>query len=200
MAADINPTVRRRRLGAELRRLRKDSGLTSSQAAERPSVTVEQATRHLKVRLRRQHRIYDPASPLRLWVVLDESALHRVVGSPEIMREQLEHLNALAAEPHITVRVLPYAAGAHPGLAGQFSLLRFADGPQTEVVYLKRFTSDLHLERESDLQRFGMMYDRLQAGALSPDGTRDLITRAVKCHIDAASGPRAHEAGRQGPS
>ena len=292
MVANINPTVRRRRLGAELRRLRKDSGLTSSQAAERlmvsqpkishiengrraikprdvrdlcalygvtdqqvvdslldmaresaeqdwwnahgehpqslyigletdaasihtyepmaipgllqtpayalavieetiPPVTAEQAAGRLKVRLRRQHRIYDPASPLRLWVILDESALHRVVGSPEIMREQLEHLDALAAEPHITVQVLPYAAGAHPGLAGQFSILRFTDGPQAGVVYLKRFTSDLYLERESDLQRFGMMYDRLQAEALSPDDTRDLIGRAVKSHIDAASGPRA---------
>jgi transcriptional regulator with XRE-family HTH domain len=301
MVANINPTVRRRRLGAELRWIRMDWGLTRATAAERlmvsqpkishiengrraikpgdvrdlcahygvtdqqvvdslldmaresaeqdwwnahgehpqslyigletdaasihtyepmaipgllqtpayalavieetiPPVTAEQAAGRLKVRLRRQHRIYDPASPLRLWVILDESVLHRVVGSPEIMREQLEHLDALAAEPHITVQVIPYAAGAHPGLAGQFSILRFADGPQAGVVYLKRFTSDLYLERESDLQRFGMMYDRLQAEALSPDGTRDLIRRAVKSHIDAASGSRAHAAGLQGPS
>nr|WP_315986932.1 Scr1 family TA system antitoxin-like transcriptional regulator [Streptomyces sp. me109] len=55
-------------------------------------MSVERAAVRLKVRMRRQHRIYDPGRPLRLWVVLDESVLHRVVGSPEIMREQLEHL------------------------------------------------------------------------------------------------------------
>lgn len=65
-----------------------------------PLLTVEEAGTRLKVRLRRQHRIYDPACPLRLWVVLDESALRRAVGSPDVMREQLKHLNALGAEPH----------------------------------------------------------------------------------------------------
>jgi hypothetical protein len=59
------------------------------------------------VRLRRQHRIYDPARPLRLCGILDESTLRRVVGGPDTMREQLEHLNALGVEPHITVQVFP---------------------------------------------------------------------------------------------
>ncbi|MFD9483306.1 helix-turn-helix domain-containing protein [Streptomyces sp. NPDC059991] len=290
MAANTNPTVRRRRLGAELRRLRQGSGLKSTEVAERlmvsqpkishlengnrtisprdvrdlcalygvtdqqvidalmqmaresgqqgwwhaygdipqsvyialetdaaclhtfepmvipgllqtpayahavieetiPPITAEQAATRLKVRLRRQHRIYDPARPLRLSVVLDESVLRRVVGGPDIMREQLEHLNALGAEPHITVQVLPHAVGAHPGLSGQFSILQFADSPDAGVVYLERFTSDLYLEKRSDTQHFSMLYDHLQAQALSPDGTRDLIADATKTYIDAASRP-----------
>ncbi|MFV8131946.1 helix-turn-helix domain-containing protein [Streptomyces syringium] len=148
--------------------------------------TAEQAATRLKVRLRRQHRIYDPARPLRLWVVLDESALRRVVGSPDIMREQLEHLNALSHEPHITVQALPYAAGAHPGLSGQFSILRFAGNTQAEVVYLERFTSDLYLEKASDVQRYGVLYDHLRAQALDPECTRRFITNVIKSHIDAS--------------
>ncbi|MFF1543743.1 helix-turn-helix domain-containing protein [Streptomyces sp. NPDC058291] len=151
-----------------------------------PPPTVEQAAAHLKVRLRRQHRIYDPARPLRLWVVLDESALHRVVGGPDVMREQLEHLNALGAEPHITVQVLPYGVGAHPGLSGQFSLLRFADGPEAGVVYLERFTSDLYLEKPSDVQHYSVMYEHLQAQALTPDSSRDFIVGTARTYIDAA--------------
>lgn len=139
--------------------------------------------------MRRQHRIYDPARPLRLWVVLDESVLRRVVGGPDIMREQLEHLNALGAEPHITVQVLSHAVGAHPGLSGQFSLLQFADSPDAGVVYLERFTSDLYLEKRSDMQHFSMLYDHLQAQALSPDSTRDLIADVSKTYIDALSRP-----------
>ncbi|MFF1303492.1 helix-turn-helix domain-containing protein [Streptomyces sp. NPDC058307] len=289
MAATTNPTVRRRRLGAELRRLRLASGLKSTEVAERlmvsqpkishlengnravsprdvrdlctiygvtdqqvidsllqmakesgqqgwwqaygdipqsvyialetdaavlhtyepmmipallqtpayayaviretiPLPTAEQAGMRLKVRLRRQHRIYDPACPLRLWVVLDESALRRVVGGPDVMREQLEHLNALGREPHITVQVLPHTVGAHAGLSGQFSVLRFAGNPDG-VVYLERFTSDLYLEKPSDVQHYGVMYDHLQALALSPDSSRSFITDVTKTYIDTASHP-----------
>ncbi|MFD3781360.1 helix-turn-helix domain-containing protein [Streptomyces sp. NPDC058612] len=151
-----------------------------------PLPTAEQASARLKVRLRRQHRIYAPACPLRLWVVLDETALRRVVGSPDIMRGQLEHLNALSDEPHITVQVLPYAVGAHPGLSGQFSILRVAGNAQAGVVYLERFTSDLYLEKASDVQRYGVMYDHLQAQALDPDLTRRFITDVIKSHIEAS--------------
>ena len=289
MAANSNPTVRRRRLGAELRRLRLDSGLKSTEVAERlmvsqpkishlengnraisprdvrdlcalygvtdrqvidalmqmaresgqqgwwhvygdvpqsvyialetdaaslhtyepmvipgllqtpayahavigetiPQLTVEQAATRLKVRLRRQHRIYNPASPLRLWVILEESVLRRVVGSPDIVREQLEHLNALGAEPHITVQILPYTAGAHPGLSGQFSILRFADSwAAAPVVYLERFTSDLYLEKPSDVQHYSVLHDHLQAQALDTADTRDFITDVTKTYIDTAA-------------
>jgi transcriptional regulator with XRE-family HTH domain len=290
VAANVNPTVRRRRLGAELRRLRQASGLKGSEVAERlmvsqpkishmengnraikprdvrdlctiygvtdpqvvdslmrmaqesgqqgwwhsygdipqsvyialetdasslhtyeslvipallqtpayattvieetvPRLTAEQEAARLKVRLRRQHRIYDPARPLRLWAVLDESTLHRVVGSPDIMREQLDHLNALATEPHITVQVIPYAAGAHPGLAGQFSILRFPDTAASGVVCLERHTSDLCLEKPSDVQHYSVLYDHLQAQALSPDRTRDLISCFTKRYTDTADRP-----------
>ncbi|MFF1404976.1 helix-turn-helix domain-containing protein [Streptomyces sp. NPDC058294] len=290
MAANINPTVRRRRLGAELRRLRLASGLKSTEVAERlmvsqpkishlengrrtisprdvrdlcdiygvtdqqvidslmqmakesgqpgwwhsygdipqsvyialetdatslhtyapmaipallqtpayadavigetiPQLTTEDAGTRLKVQLRRQDRIYDPARPLRLWVVLDESALRRIIGSPDVMREQLEHLNALGTEPHITVQVLPYTADAHPGLSGQFSILRFTDNSAAAVVYLEQFTSDLYLEKPSDVQHYSVLHDHLQAQALSPDSSRDFITDATKTYIDATNRP-----------
>nr|WP_203729237.1 helix-turn-helix transcriptional regulator [Streptomyces sp. SID12501] len=151
-----------------------------------PRLTAEQAATRLKVRLRRQHRIYDPACPLRVWVILNESALRCVVGRPDVMREQLEHLKALGAEPHITVQVLPHTAGAHPGLSGQFSILQFADSPEAGVVYLERFTSDLYLEKPSDVQHYNVIYDRLRTRALTPDSSRDFITDITKTYIDAA--------------
>ncbi|MEJ8632533.1 helix-turn-helix transcriptional regulator [Streptomyces sp. MS2.AVA.5] len=290
MVAHINPTVRKRRLGAELRRLRKVSGLTSREVAERllisqpsisrlenghraisprdirdlcalyevadqqvvdalldmaresgqrgwweaygdvpanvyigleadaasihayepmvipgllqtpayaqavidetvPLLTTEQAAMRLKVRLRRQHRVYDPARPLRLWVVLDESVVRRTVGSADIMREQLEHLNVLGAEPHITVQVLPYTVGAHPGIAGQFSILKFADRPEAGVVYLEGSISDLYLEKRADLQHHDAMFIHLQSRALSPDSTLHFIADAIKAYTGADTSP-----------
>ncbi|MCX5417665.1 helix-turn-helix transcriptional regulator [Streptomyces sp. NBC_00059] len=147
-----------------------------------PLPTAEQAAKRLKVRLRRQHRIYEPTRPLRLCVVLDESTLRRLIGGPDIMGGQLEHLNALSAEPHITMRVLPYTAGAHPGLPGQFSILQFADSPQAGVVHLERFANGLYLEKPFDVQHYSAMHEHLQSRALDPAGTRDFIADVTKTY------------------
>ncbi|MFF5723535.1 helix-turn-helix domain-containing protein [[Kitasatospora] papulosa] len=141
-----------------------------------PLVTPEQASNRLKVRLRRQHRIYEPNDPLHLSVILDESTLRRVVGGPSLMREQLEHLNALSAEPHIAVQVLPHTVGALPGGAGQFSILSFADNLEAEVVYIEGSTSDLYLEKRSDLEHYDLIHTHLQDRALSPDDTRRFVS------------------------
>ncbi|GHI88128.1 helix-turn-helix domain-containing protein [Streptomyces xanthophaeus] len=148
-----------------------------------PHATAEQAATRLQVRLRRQARVRAPGeNPLRLWAVVDESVLRRVVGGPETMREQLDHLIHLGTQPHITLQVLPHGVGAHPGVSGQFSLLEFADAADATVVYLEGFTSDLYLEKRSDVRRYSDMYAHLQAQALSPDRTRDFIEEAVEAY------------------
>ncbi|MCX5175375.1 helix-turn-helix transcriptional regulator [Streptomyces virginiae] len=144
-----------------------------------PLAIPEQIAVHREVRLRRQCRAHHPARPFRLGVVLDESALRRVVGSPKIMREQLEHLNRLGAQPHITVQVFPHDAGAQPGVSGQFSILDFPDAA-TGTVYLERFTSDLYLEKRSDVQHYSVIFDRLQDRALNPEHTSCFIARVAQ--------------------
>lgn len=145
-----------------------------------PHASDDQAATRLQVRLRRQDRLTAPDNPLRLWAVLDEAALRRVVGSREVMREQLEHLNNLGDRPHITVQVLPHEVGAHPGVSGQFSLLEFSDATDGSVVYLERFTSDLYLEKRSDVRLYSDMYAHVQAKALSPDGSRKFLAETAE--------------------
>ncbi|MCY0951169.1 helix-turn-helix domain-containing protein [Streptomyces sp. H27-S2] len=152
-----------------------------------PHATAEQAATRLQVRMRRQDRLRAPGNPLRLWAVLDESVLWRVVGSREVMREQLKHLAHLSAQPHVTMQVLPHDAGAHPGVSGQFSLLEFADTTDVCVVYLERFTSDLYLEKRSDVGRYSGMHAHLQAQALSPEGTRHFIKETIRAYADPES-------------
>ncbi|MFE9564244.1 helix-turn-helix domain-containing protein [Streptomyces sp. NPDC006487] len=147
-----------------------------------PLANAEQAATRLQVRLRRQSRLGVARNPLRLWAVLDESALRRVVGSREVMREQLDHLIHLSAQPHITLQVLPHDVGAHPGVSGQFSLLEFSEATDVSVVYLERFTSDLYLEKRSDVLLYSDMYAHLQAQALSPVSTRRFIDEVVKTY------------------
>ncbi|MFD8411480.1 helix-turn-helix domain-containing protein [Streptomyces sp. NPDC059650] len=144
-------------------------------AESNPDITPEQVAARPELRLQRQHRAHHPARPFRLWTILDESALRRSVGTPDVMREQLQHLNHLSTRPHITVQVLPDSAGAHPGVSGQFSILAFSD-TDAGVVYLERFTSgDLYLERPADRHPYHLMCDHLQAQALGPEQSHRFI-------------------------
>src|SRR5215469_1247580 len=86
------------------------------------------------------------ADPLKIWTVLDEAALRRCVGGPRVMRPQLEHLLVQAAMPNVQLQVIPFAAGAHPGMGRPFVILVFSDLIDTDVVYLEDLASALWVE------------------------------------------------------
>jgi transcriptional regulator with XRE-family HTH domain len=87
----------------------------------------------------RQHRqeVNDRDSPPEMLFVLDEAALRRHVGRGNVMRHQLERLKDFAAEPHINIQIIPFTRGAHPGMAGNFILLEFADPNLDDLVHLE---------------------------------------------------------------
>lgn len=145
-----------------------------------PEATPEQVERRIDIRLRRQERVADAESPLRFWVVVDESALRRVVGSKDVMREQLEYLVEMGSQPHVTVQVIPYDAGAHPGMSGNFAILDFADATDASVVYIEGVTSDLYLEKPTDVHGYSVMYEHLRAQALSAEASRQFVEDAAK--------------------
>ena len=145
-----------------------------------PETSPADIEKRVQVRMRRQERIAAENSPLRLWVVLDEAALHRRVGNNLVMREQLEHLSEMSRLPHVTVQVLPFEVGAHPGLNGQYAILEFADAADSSVVYLEGVTSDLYLEKAHDVQKYAVMYEHLRAQALNVEDSRKFIADAAK--------------------
>ncbi|MET8451413.1 helix-turn-helix domain-containing protein [Streptomyces sp. NPDC005209] len=145
-----------------------------------PETSTNDIDKRVQVRMRRQERITAEHNPLRLWVVLDEAALRRMVGSRLVMREQLEHLIEMSQLPHVTVQVLPFEVGAHPGLNGQYAILEFADAADSSVVYLEGVTSDLYLEKAHDVQKYAVMYEHLRAQSLNVDQSRQFIADAAK--------------------
>ncbi|KUO18751.1 helix-turn-helix domain-containing protein [Streptomyces dysideae] len=145
-----------------------------------PETATAEIEKRVQVRLRRQDRISAEESPLRLWAVLDEAALRRVVGNRQLMREQLEHLVEVASLPHVTVQVLPFDVGAHPGLNGQYSILEFPDAADSSVVYIEGVTSDLYLEKAADVQNYSVMYEHLRAQAMNAEQTRQFISDVAK--------------------
>ncbi|KMS70248.1 MULTISPECIES: helix-turn-helix domain-containing protein [Streptomyces] len=149
-----------------------------------PETSTAEIEKRVQVRMRRQERITAQANPLRLWVVLDEAALKRVVGSRLVMREQLEHLIEMSQLPHVTVQVLPFDVGAHPGLNGQYAILEFADAADSSVVYLEGVTSDLYLEKAQDVQKYAVMYEHLRAQSLNVEASRKFIADVAKEYAD----------------
>ncbi|KFG74470.1 helix-turn-helix domain-containing protein [Streptomyces mutabilis] len=145
-----------------------------------PETPVADVEKRVQVRIRRQERITAENNPLRLWVVLDEACLRRVVGSGQVMREQLEHVAEMSQLPHITVQVLPFDVGAHPGINGQYSILEFADTADSSVVYIEGVTSDLYLEKAQDVQKYTVMYEHLRAQALNVEQSRQRIEDVAK--------------------
>ncbi|WAX79489.1 helix-turn-helix domain-containing protein [Streptomyces sp. KMM 9044] len=145
-----------------------------------PESSEQDNGKRVEVRLCRQSRITAGTDPLRLWVVLDEASLRRVVGSRQVMREQLEHVMELSQQPHITVQVLPFEVGAHSGINGQYSILEFADAADSSVVYIEGVTSDLYLEKPHDVQKYTVMYEHLRAQSLNVEQSRQLVERVAK--------------------
>ncbi|KUN87737.1 XRE family transcriptional regulator [Streptomyces bungoensis] len=149
-----------------------------------PETSTAEIEKRVQVRMRRQERITSGTNPLRLWVVLDEAALRRVVGSRLVMREQLEHLIEMSQLPHVTVQVLPFEVGAHPGLNGQYAILEFTDAADSSVVYLEGVTSDLYLEKAQDVQKYAVMYEHLRAQSLNVEQSRQFIANRAKDFAD----------------
>ncbi|MEE1764714.1 MULTISPECIES: helix-turn-helix domain-containing protein [unclassified Streptomyces] len=145
-----------------------------------PETSATEIDKRVEVRIRRQDRVTTDTNPLRLWTVLDEAALRRVVGSKSVMREQLEHLIELSEVPHVTVQVLPFEVGAHPGINGQYAILEFVDAADSSVVYIEGVTSDLYLEKPHDVQKYTVMYEHLRAQALNVEQSRQFIETVAK--------------------
>ncbi|MFE3500922.1 helix-turn-helix domain-containing protein [Kitasatospora sp. NPDC059160] len=132
------------------------------------------------VRLARQNAALQREDPLKLWAIVDEAALHRLIGSRDIMAKQLQHLVAKSREPHVTLQVVPFTAGAHPGVLGSFVILEFPVRNDLDVVYTESLTSSLYLERDDDVGAYDQAFDRLRAAVLDVGPSRRLITQIAK--------------------
>lgn len=80
-----------------------------------PGVPADLIAARVRARMDRQHRILDRQNPPSVWIGVDESALFRLVGSPEIMADALGHLLAVARRPRVTVQVMPTVAHGATG-------------------------------------------------------------------------------------
>lgn len=130
--------------------------------------------RLVEARLERQHRVL--SDPSRTFTaVVDECVLHRVVGSPAIMAEQLARLLDAMLQPNVAIRVVPFAAGTLPVFNNKFIIMGFDRPAMADVVYLESLTGELFLEREDELRVYNEAYETLLRMAAPPEDTRAMI-------------------------
>jgi transcriptional regulator with XRE-family HTH domain len=143
-----------------------------------PDITDAELQRSVELRQARQAHLEQKQPTLS--IVLNEAVIRRTIGSPETMADQLRHLLVLARRPNITIQVLPFSAGAHPGMKSSFTLLRFPEGfDDMDCVYLENENGAVWQERPSDIARYTAVFTRLRAAALSPEDTKALVDSLV---------------------
>lgn len=139
----------------------------------------ERVEQLVRVRLERQKALWRE-NPLRVVAVIDEAVLRRVIGSEDVMREQLAHLAGMAEHPHVVVRVLRDRAGAHPGMTGPFTILRFPAEVDGDIVYCEGPAGAVYAEKPAELERSRRAFSQLSALALPPGETLDLLRETAR--------------------
>ncbi|SFK30052.1 helix-turn-helix domain-containing protein [Streptomyces pini] len=139
-----------------------------------PSAPDDELERRVALRLGRQRLIAKPDAP-RLWVVVDETVLHRPVGGPEVMRAQIDRLLEATALPNVTLQILTFGAGPHPGMFGPFQLFRFDIPELPDIVYTESLTGAVYLDERPDTAAYLEALDRMGAQAVSVRHTEELL-------------------------
>jgi hypothetical protein len=127
------------------------------------------------VRTIRQQRLTSSQHPLTLDAVIDESALHRVIGSRRIHAAQLRHLAEAAELEAVTVQVLPATLPAHGALVSPFTVLQFGDLGEPDMGYVEHAIGSAVIDKESEVRAATLLFDRLRSDALDPAGSLALI-------------------------
>lgn len=123
--------------------------------AESRTVTDADMERFEQLRAERVRATLGRPTPCQLTAIIGEAALHRQIGTPEIMTRQLKHLSRLVADDAVDIRVLTWTVGSHAALrSGAFTILDFADEDDPDVVYLETLTDARYRESDPHLRAY----------------------------------------------
>ncbi|MFJ9104388.1 helix-turn-helix domain-containing protein [Streptomyces sp. NPDC102405] len=143
-----------------------------------PGEADEDLARRVDLRLRRQGLLDRPGAPT-LWVVMEEAVLHRVVGGPEVMREQIERLLEVSELEHVSVDVVPFTAGAHVGACAPFTYFRFEEPELPDIVYTEVLSGAMYLDQRSDVSAHLEAHNRMSLLSSDAD-SKALLNRMRK--------------------
>jgi transcriptional regulator with XRE-family HTH domain len=124
--------------------------------------------------------LLDRGNAPELYAILDEAVLRRPIGGPAVMGTQLFALVEAARRPHVTIRVLPYAAGEHAGLDGRFTMLSFPDSADPDIAYVEGTMGNVYLESSEETGQHRNRFEQIGRASLSPLESLKTITQAAE--------------------
>jgi transcriptional regulator with XRE-family HTH domain len=133
------------------------------------------------VRFRQEYRqIMTRRGAPAISIVLDEAVVSRAVGGVQVMEEQFERLQEVSTLPNVDVRVIPFAAGANPGMRGPFTHLSFADAALDDLVYVENTLGEnIYRDDPETCLRYRERFDELEGIACTPEELPDLLARIL---------------------
>lgn len=151
-------------------------------AGTAPGLNLSEVERRKDARLARQRALFeDRDEPPTVHVLLDEAAIRRQVGGRNVMREQLAELAGIAEWSNITIQVLPFSAGAHAGVDGEFVIIDYSDPEDDPFVYEEGLAGDVYIEDPKELTRYRLAFDHAAKDtALTPADSLKMINQLAK--------------------
>jgi hypothetical protein len=144
------------------------------------SAPKSELERRVELRATRQEVLLRQPEPVQLWAVVDEAALRRPVGNLEVMRRQVESLVELAKRPNVILQVIPFRAGGHAAVGGNFSILRFPDPDLADMVYIEQLNSAQYLDKPGHADEYAFAMERLCIQAEPPERTPEILNEIIK--------------------
>jgi transcriptional regulator with XRE-family HTH domain len=140
---------------------------------------ADEIERRVAMRMERQD-VLSRREPPQVWAVVDEAALRRPIGGPEVMRVQLESLIEATKLSTVRLQVIPFHAGGHAAAGGAFTILRFPDDDLPDVVYVEQLTSSLYLDKRDDVDLYAEAMETLCVEADPPSNTAETLRRILR--------------------
>lgn len=141
------------------------------------TVPIDEVEERVEARMRRME-IFDAPDPPVFLAIIDESVLHRPIGGPKVLAQQLLQLLERAQDSRITIQVVPTASGCAAGMMSAFALARLRDG--AEVVSADSVLSGLVTGDHDSVVRLKVRYDAIRADAYPQAMSLQVIEDAVR--------------------
>ncbi|MCT7353743.1 helix-turn-helix domain-containing protein [Streptomyces sp. 15-116A] len=138
-----------------------------------PDLSPPDIEHRVSFRIKRQTVIYRDR-PTPYLALIHEAALRMQFGGPATASAQLHHLLEMSEREHITLKVIPFAAGGFPG-SGQSIFYSRGPVPQLDTVHLDQSHGPVFLDAEAQLDKYRVLLERVESRALAPEKSRDLI-------------------------
>jgi transcriptional regulator with XRE-family HTH domain len=131
------------------------------------------------LRMKRQ-QLLEQSTPPSMYIILDEAAIHRLVGEKSLRDEQLERLISLMSRPNVTIEIIPFSAGLHSGMAENFTILEFDNESDNDVLYFESASDSLFSRDDAEeISVYRELFEGLRRASLGPAGSLGFLKKAV---------------------